>query len=428
MGREKQLPAVKYPGVEVRGGNIRIKFVWPKGSGSQKRISLKGIQVNDKNLKYASNLVSTIKQEIDLGVFEWSKHFPDHKLAQTELKAKSGYTIHELLEDYLKDYAKDYRESITVDNYAYRSKQILQPFFGHIPVSSLTAAHVTEWALSMGKKNITTVTLKSYIAPLRAAFRWARSKGVLSNNPFSDFEWPEETKVVKRKKAQKRKQKRLDVFNQNEIETLVSKCKREQEANLIQFGFWSGLRPEELFAIHWEDIDFVNGVAFISRAKIYRRGYKVIDYEVDTTEELKGVKTGELGEREIILLPYAIDALQKQKQWTMMSRKFVFHNPFWNKPWTNTNQLANRFKECCLQAGVRYRRPYMMRHTYASMMLKGGEDESWVARQMGHVDTTMIRKTYREFIPDMDSEHGYLLKNEWKIEVHKASVHGLEMG
>ena len=155
------------------------------------------------------------------------------------------------------------------------------------------------------------------------------------------------------------------------------------------------------------------GTAFISRAKVCRRGYKVIDYEVDTTEELKGVKTGELGERELVLLPKAIEALKFQKQWTMTRRTFVFHNPYWDKPWTNTNQLANRFKECCLQAGVRYRRPYMMRHTYASMMLKHGEDESFVARQLGHVDTTMVRKAYREFIPDSGSSNGYRFRNDW---------------
>ena len=413
MGGKEQLHKVTYPGVLVRGNCIRIQFVWPKGSRSQRKVTLKGIEVNNKNLKYAYGLVTTIKKEIDLGVFEWSKHFPEHRLAQTELKAQIGYTVQQLLDDYLEDYAKDYRESITVDNYAYRAKQILQPHFGHLPVNHLTAAHIVDWAIAMGKKNITTVTLKSYIAPLRAAFKWARSKGSLNTNPFTDFEWPEETKAVKRKKAQKRKQKRLDVFNKEEVETLVSKCMREQESNLFQFGFWSGLRPEELFALHWEDIDFVSGTAFISRAKIYRRGYKVIDYKVDTTEELKGVKTGELGEREIILLPKALEALKLQKQWTMMERKFVFHNPYWDKPWTNTNQLANRFKECCLQSGVRYRRPYMMRHTYASMMLKHGEDESFVARQLGHVDTTMVRKTYREFIPDSGSANGYKFRNDW---------------
>lgn len=414
MGRREQVSEVKkYPGVQVRGKNIRIKFVWPKGSRKQQPVTLKGLEVNDKNLEYASNKLQLVKREIDLGVFEWSNHFPNHPLAKTELKANAGYTVADLLDDYLKEYAKSRKEGITLDNYTYRAEQHLNPYIGDIPVNDFKSAHVVKWATQLGDKNVSRVTLKSYIAPLRAAFKWARQNGRISNNPFVDFEWPEETRAVKRKQAEKRKQKRLDVFNELEINALVKHCKREQEANIIQFGFWTGLRPEELFALHWEDIDLVSNTVLVNKAKIYRRGFKVIDYEVEEREEIKGVKTGELGEREVLLLPGALKAIQAQRQWTATMRKFVFHNPWWNKSWTNTNQFANRFKECCLTAGVRYRRPYMMRHTYASMMLKHGEDEGWVARQMGHVDTTMIRKVYREFIPDADHSGGYRLKNNW---------------
>ena len=416
MGRREQVSEVKkYPGVEVRGKNIRIKFVWPKGSGKQQRITLKGMDVNDKNLKYALNKVQTIKREIDFGVFEWSTHFPDHPLARTELKASAGDTVANLLDEYLAEYAQSRREGLTLDNYTYRTEQHLKPYIGDIPVNDFKTAHAIKWATQLGDKNVSRVTLKSYIAPLRAAFKWARQNGRTGNNPFVDFEWPEETRAVKRKQSEKRRQKRLDVFNEQEINTLVNRCNRPQEANIFQFGFWTGLRPEELFALHWDDVDLVNNTVLVNKAKVYRRGFKSINYEVEEREELKGVKTGELGEREVLLLPAALKAIQAQKQWTATMRKYVFHNPYWNKPWTSTNQFANRFKECCMLAGVRYRRPYMMRHTYASMMLKHGEDEGWVARQMGHVDTTMIRKVYREFIPDADHAGGYRLKNDWSI-------------
>lgn len=402
---------MNYPGVSIRGERILIRFVWPKGSRKQVRVSLpKNIKINERNLKYAYGLVNTIKNEVDLGTFSWRKHFPDHKYAKTELQAKEGYLVNQLLNDYL-DYAKSRREGITLDNYTYRVKQILQPQFGSIPVNQLRTTHLTEWAVKLGSRHITTVTLKSYIAPLRSAFKWARSVGRLSNNPFDGFSWPEETKAVKKKRLEKRKQKKLDVFSPDEINQLIKSCRREQEANLFLFGFWSGLRPEELFALHWDDVDLNNQQVFVHRAKIYRRGFKVIDYTVDSVEELKGVKTGELGERHVVLLPQALKALNQQEQFTYDTSDFVFHNQHWNKPWTNTNQLANRFRECCIEAGIRYRRPYMMRHTYASLLLKHGEDESWVANQMGHVDTTMLRTVYRDFIPDKG--YGYALKNDW---------------
>ena len=92
---------------------------------------------------------------------------------------------------------------------------------------------------------------------------------------------------------------------------------------------------------------------------------------------------------------------------------FVFHADYNNKPWRNTNQFRNRFHKLCVLAGIRYRRPYMMRHTYASMLLKEGENENFVARQLGHVDTQMLRKVYGEFIPDSGSNNGYQLRGDW---------------
>lgn len=44
------------------------------------------------------------------------------------------------------------------------------------------------------------------------------------------------------------------------------------------------------------------------------------------------------------------------------------------------------------KAGVRYRYPYQMRHTFASQALSAGENAMWVARQMGHRDWTITAK------------------------------------
>jgi integrase len=58
------------------------------------------------------------------------------------------------------------------------------------------------------------------------------------------------------------------------------------------------------------------------------------------------------------------------------------------------------------KAGVRYRRPYQTRHTYASMMLTAGESPIWLANQMGHADTGMIFRIYGRLIPDAVPEAG----------------------
>lgn len=51
-----------------------------------------------------------------------------------------------------------------------------------------------------------------------------------------------------------------------------------------------------------------------------------------------------------------------------------------------------------MKAGVRYRRPYQTRHTYASMMLTAGEPLGWVANQLGHRDLSMLARVYGRWI------------------------------
>ncbi|MCX8566898.1 MAG: hypothetical protein ON057_001625 [Glomeribacter sp. 1016415] len=58
------------------------------------------------------------------------------------------------------------------------------------------------------------------------------------------------------------------------------------------------------------------------------------------------------------------------------------------------------------RSGVRYRHPYQTRHTYASMMLSTGEHPMWVAKQMGHLDWTMIARRYGRWMPSADEKAG----------------------
>ena len=120
-------------------------------------------------------------------------------------------------------------------------------------------------------------------------------------------------------------------------------------------------------------MDWVNGKVRVRRALV--------------CGQIKSPKT-EAGERDVLLLPAALAALQSQKEYTLQADFRVFHYPHWNKPWANYQQICKgAWKPLLKKAGVRYRYPYQTRHTYASMLLSAGENMLWVANQMGHVNT-----------------------------------------
>ena len=53
-----------------------------------------------------------------------------------------------------------------------------------------------------------------------------------------------------------------------------------------------------------------------------------------------------------------------------------------------------------------YRRMYETRHTFASWALGAGELPEWVARTLGHVDTSMVYRTYGRYIPNLTRRDG----------------------
>lgn len=58
------------------------------------------------------------------------------------------------------------------------------------------------------------------------------------------------------------------------------------------------------------------------------------------------------------------------------------------------------------RAGIRVRKPYQTRHSFATLALSAGEAIGWVAKQMGHTSTKMVIEHYYRFIPNLTRHDG----------------------
>lgn len=183
-----------------------------------------------------------------------------------------------------------------------------------------------------------------------------------------------------------------------------------QGRNLIQFAFWTGLRTSELCALDWADVDIVRGFVRVTRAW------------TQYSEEAEDTKT-EAGEREVKLLTPALEALQAQKAHTYLAGAEVFQYPRTGERWPGDQPIRKRLWQPALKrAGVRYRRPYQTRHTYASMMLMAGEHVMWVSRQLGHKDWAFTARTYSRFMPDDMPEAGGKAEAAWSTSGQPAGA------
>jgi integrase len=391
-GESNKNTKLKCPrGVEVRywasgKKTLRIFFLY-KGVRCREVINL---EPTPANIKYADRKRIEILMAIDRGEFNYKEYFPNSKKAAMFCHTNNT-NICELLEEYLDEVKRSLRNS-TYLGYKRKVDKHLIPMFGKLPVSDLTPAMLRHWIKGL---KLTTKTVRNILLPLRAIIITAIADEIIDKNPLDHIFL---NKLLDRKT---RKSKYVvDPMSREEVQAILHKA-TGQLKNLFQFAFFSGLRTSELIALEWGDIDWIHKKVRISRTVVE-------GVEEDETKTLSST-------REVFLLPPALDALNAQKAHTFLTGKRIFHDSLTNEPWIWPWQIRERWISVLRQAKVRYRNPYQTRHTYASTLLSNGENMMWVSKQLGHVNTEMVMRTYGRWIPDHSSIAGYQTKNDWSV-------------
>lgn len=370
MGGKRERPLLP-DGIEVRSArSIQISFEF-RGVRCRETVKLAPTPANIKRVALHR---AAIVHAIAVGTFDYGITFPDSpRAAQFSQYQGTGYLLRDYLPRWLETRKKSYKAS-TVADYKRTINNVLIPEIGHLRLADLKISHIRELC---EKQTCSLKTVINRLMTLRTALQDAVNDELIETNIIREWRYE---RVEPPREADD-----VDPFTPTEREAILKSCKHDQLRNLFEFAFWSGLRTSELVALEWGDIDWIGKKARIARAKT--RAAKV-------AEAPKTRKSA----REISLLAPALKALERQKQWTFMSKGRVFHNPIKNTPWPNDQKIRLAWVDALLKAGVRYRRPYQTRHTFASTMLSAGENPQWVADMLGHSGLAMISKTYGRFI------------------------------
>lgn len=367
MGTEREFEGVR----AASASTIEIDFYYA-GERCRERLKLKPTPAN---LKRAAQHRAAILSAIDHGTFDYATTFPNSKRAsQLARHTEQSQNTGEYLTNWLDSKAPTIKAS-TREGYRKIIYGHLLPSLGDVDLPDLSRSVIREKLELMKCSNKTLANIQSV---LRAGLSDAMEQELIESNPLAHW-------TYKRAEAPKREDD-IDPFTTEEQRRILDNCEG-QARNFIQFALWTGLRTSELVALDWSDIDWRRKVVRINRA---------------LTQHAKAAETTKTrsGNREVKLLAPAYAALLDQKQYTYDVWKEVFQNPQTGERWVGDQPIRKTMWAHILKAaGVRYRRPYQTRHTYASMMLSAGEHPMWVAQQMGHADWGMIRRIYGRWIP-----------------------------
>lgn len=352
------------PGVRATSEtSIQIDFRY-KGVRCRERISL---APTPANLKYAKRLKATIEHEIATQTFEYARHFPESPRAQR--LPDEVQELRQALLDYCGSLAGQLQPE-TVDEYRHDAEIVAAGLKGKT-LQGLTRADVRTWVATL---NLTKKRIDNLLIPLRGALNQAVEDGKIQASPLTGFrvrrtETPRET---------------IDPFTPTEIAAF----KDSALAGLWTFWAWTGLRSGEIIALGWDDVDALCETITIRRS--VRVGRE------------KTPKTAS-GNRVVRLLAPARIVLSNR---TRESGGPVFRNPNTDLRWHEDRALARAFRKDCAAAGVRYRYPYQLRHTFATWALSSGENPKWAATQMGHKDMITFYRVYAKWMAQLDPTAG----------------------
>lgn len=359
----------KGSGVEVRAGSIRLSFQLERGAPAIRRTLKLGdrpMLPTPANVKYAHRIAGEIKDKIRHGTFSMTEYFPDDgsvcadtfgahldawlSVQRIEQSTKASYTT-----------AVKFWKTALVDGAALGDRKI-----GAVKTRHLLAALAT-------RPHLTGKTINNYVSVVRDAFTLAVVDKIVADNPAAS---------ITRAKHQNPP---ADPFSRDETEQIISEAREiypASTANLIETWMWTGLRTSEIFGLQWPRVLLQTGRLVISEALVSgaRKG---------------NTKTNVA--REVLLNSRALGALQAQREHTQLMGRAVFLDPATGLPWSVQGFLKYIWAPLLAKLGIRYRRPYNMRHTYATAMLMAGMAPGFCARQLGHSVAEFL-KTYARWL------------------------------
>ena len=365
----------KIAGVDIRDKCIRIVFRY-QGKQRRERLCLDNgsLLPTPANIKYATRLSIEIQEKIRLGSFRYADYFPHSPFAAAETAPAAIPMLFDVMDRWVR--VHDLKSS-TRRHYKIRLNSFWKKHLKNVPIDKVRYSDIME-ALASGTWK-SPKSRNNELSMIRGPFDLAVRDGAIAKNPCDEIE----AKVVQ--------QKEPDPFTLDEANLILAHLKAhrpEPILNFVQLMFFAGLRTSEGIALQWKNVDL--------RLKEMR-----IDSGLVQDEETGTTKTSRA--RTVLLSSAAYEALLRQKKHTFLEGGYVFLDPKTLVPWKyKTITDVRSFWEITLkQLGVRYRRPYNMRHTYATVGLMSGAKPAFLAKQLGH-SLRMFFEVYAKWISSVD--------------------------
>ncbi|WP_310438734.1 site-specific integrase [Sulfuricurvum sp.] len=340
----------------------------PKGRTSNRiRFS-----TNKEDSKAALKYVE--KHKFELAKQHYESLFDNLENKEEVLFEDIAYAAHELAAK-----KKNRKKDATVDYLSILEKFVF-PYFGRMNLNSIKPKDIELWMIEMADLGISQSRFYKYFFVVKCVLDYAYKNEYTVSNVMDK---------VKRTEVDlpKSKSNNHEYFSEVDRDKILNDtCVGCSDAELIKHCFintfmhlalFTGARTGEMLALKWADVDFDNNA--ITYRSSMRKG-------IEGTTKTKEPRT-------VVMIQRLSDVLLKWKD--TKAGEYVFPQPGLRIPYKNSRSIADTYYKPMLERlGIRFRRLYSSRHTFASISHDKGIPVATISQCLGHRDTEVTSKYY----------------------------------
>lgn len=309
-----------------------------------------------------------------------------HELDQGTYLAPNRMKVKDWLEIWKAEYTGDVKESTA---YIYKKDldMYVIPFLGATKLEALTTDKIQQLYGKLlkpekaGVKALSAKSVRNVHGVLHKALQQAVLNGYIRNNPADACKPP---KVVK---------KEIAPLDTDHIKEFLRVIQGHPHEYLYQIALFTGLREGEVLGLTWDCLDFESGTLLVKQ-QLRRQQQKGGTYYMDST------KNGKC--RVLKLAPSVVRLFLRQKQKQDCQRlkagdlweenNLIFSNNAGS--FLSYRTVYDCFKRVMATIGSRTTRFHDLRHTYAVLAIKNGDDIKTVQENLGHATAAFTLDVY----------------------------------
>ena len=341
---------------------IDFYFYLPDGRKVRCREST-GLRDNVRNRKIVEAKEKAISYELKHGKFDYLHFFPNGSKARYFRGHSTEILLSEWWESWLA--TKSLRLN-TERGYDSTYRVHIGPAFGYYRLTDITEHEILVFRKALEAKGLKASTINDrIIKPLCMCLLHAYKRGAIPTYPCENIR-----RLVEEITD-------IDPFSFEELKEFLDIIKTKRPEYYDLFFIWSrtGLRPGELYALKWKNVDYFN--------------CKLLVRETRLPSGSEGPPKTQYSIRDVDLRPAVIESLKNQESRTLLQDGFLFLTQA-NKPFSDAF-MRKKFRFLLKLAGMKYRPPKQMRHTFATLHIAAGENISWVSKMLGHASPRTFR-------------------------------------